>query len=88
MTDLRLILNTTNTPPAGPVAKRERAPCKKCGYYLIKRNGKWNGKHDFVECAPGQPKFGHYMKECTTCKGTNGWHREDCKDIPNVQVRA
>ncbi len=78
----------TFTQPAAPVAKRERAPCKKCGYDLTKSNGTWNGKHDPIKCAPGQPKFGHYMKECTTCKGTNGWHTEDCKDIPNIQVKA
>lgn len=77
----------TTTTPADPPARKERAPCKKCGYNLTKRNGKWNGKHDPKECAPGQPKFGHYMKECTTCKGTNGWHKEDCKDIPNCEVK-
>lgn len=76
--------NTTTTEPP---AKKERAPCKKCGYNLTKRNGKWNGKHDPKECAPGQPKFGHYMKECTTCKGTNGWHAENCADAPNCEVK-
>ncbi|KNC87787.1 hypothetical protein SARC_00045 [Sphaeroforma arctica JP610] len=78
-------IGSTSTEPKGE--RKERASCKKCGYNLTKRDGKWNGKHDSVKCAPGKPNFGHYLKECTTCKGTNGWHKDDCKDMPDVQVK-